>query len=178
MLLPMEKLIIRLLCNSGLISKYLMELLINVKAMRENKIEQKFLYLLTKYNLETAAPDQDYLNVLCKDKILYLDEAWDKMPDFGEKPPVDELKIIHYNMFRKPWHYADVPYSECFWKYAKETPYYDILMKERENFTKEQMEQDELGSQKLVEYTEKIMKQDLKFVDISHEINDPNFKLV
>ena len=81
-------------------------------------------------------------------------------------------------MFRKPWHYADVPYSECFWKYAKETPYYDILMKERENFTKEQMEQDELGSQKLVEYTEKIMKQDLKFVDISHEINDPNFKLV
>ena len=153
-------------------------LLMNLKKMREDKIEEKFIYLLTKYNLDTAAPDQDYLNILCKDRVVYLPETWNKMPDFGEKIESEKIHLIHYNMFRKPWHYADVPYSECFWKYAKETPYYDILMKERENFTKEQMEQDELGSQKLVEYTEKIMKQDLKFVDISHEINDPNFKLV
>ena len=148
--------------NSGM-------LLINVKAMRENKIEQKFLYLLTKYNLETAAPDQDYLNVLCKDKIYYLDEVWDKMPDFGDRIPVKDLKIIHYNMFRKPWHYADVPYSEEFWKYAKMTKFYDLLQDQLASYTDEQKAKDLEGVGKLVELTKKIIRQDIKFADIGAE---------
>lgn len=152
-------------------------LLMNLKKMREDKIEEKFIYLLTKYNLDTVAPDQDYLNVLCKGKVLYLPETWDKMPDFGEKIEAEKIHLIHYNMFRKPWHYADVPYSECFWKYAKETQYYETLMQERENYTKEQKENDQLGAVKLAEYAERITKQDLKFVDVEHEINNPNFKL-
>lgn len=100
--------------NSGM-------LVMNLREMRRAKIEQKFIYLLVKYNFEVAAPDQDYLNVLCKDKIKYINETWDKMPDFGSKIPGKDLHIIHYNMMRKPWYYEDVPYSDLFWKYAKQS---------------------------------------------------------
>lgn len=147
-------------------------LLMDLRKMREEKIEEKFLYLLVKYNLETAAPDQDYLNILCKDKVLYLDETWDKMPDFGEYIEEEKLHIIHYNMFRKPWHYEDVPYSEVFWKYAKQTKYYDKLQKELKSYTEFDKAEDLEGVGKLVELTKRIIKQDIKFIDVADDIKN------
>lgn len=151
--------------NSGM-------LLMNLREMRKSNIENKFVYLLLKYNLDTIAPDQDYLNILCKDRVIYLDETWDKMPDFGKRYLPEELHIIHYNMYRKPWHYADVPYSECFWKYAKETPYYEELMKERESYTEQAKKADVEAGVNLVEYSKKIMKQEVKLVDVVGETED------
>lgn len=150
--------------NSGM-------LVMNLREMRKAKIEQKFIYLLLKYNFEVAAPDQDYLNVLCKDRIKYIYENWDKMPDFGAKIPEEELHIIHYNMFRKPWHYDDVPYSDVFWRYAKQTKYYDPLQEKLKNYTNEQKAADIAGVQGLVNLTNNIIKQDVKFVDVAHEVN-------
>lgn len=150
-------------------------LLMNLKEMRKAKIEEKFVYLLTKYNLDTVAPDQDYLNILCKDKVVRLPEIWNKMPDFGEKFDSSEIHLIHYNMFRKPWHYDDVPYSECFWKYAKETPYYQNLINELNNYSEQQKENDQIGVQNLKEYARRITKKDVKFVDILKEIKNVKF---
>ena len=150
--------------NSGM-------LVMNLREMRKANIEQKFIYLLEKYNLETAAPDQDYLNVLCKDRIKYIPENWDKMPDFGAKIPAEELHIIHYNMMRKPWHYADVPYSDIFWNYAKQTKFYDTLQEELKNYSEEQKQADMQGVKNLVNLTNNIIGQDIKFVDVVHETN-------
>lgn len=149
-------------------------LLMNLKEMRNAEIEKKFVYLLLKYNLDTIAPDQDYLNILCKDRVLYLPETWDKMPDFGKRYDASELHLIHYNMFRKPWHYADVPYSDVFWKYAKKTPYYDELQKELESYPEEAKKADAEGGVKLVQYSDMIMTQNVKFVDIIGETEDIN----
>ena len=82
----------------------------------------------------------------------------------------NEIHLIHYNMYRKPWHYADVPYSEVFWNYAKETKYYDELKKALDEYPEEAKEQDVIAGGKLVEYTKQIVKQDFKFADI--EDND------
>ena len=150
--------------NSGM-------LVMNLREMRKARIEQKFIYLLLKYNFEVAAPDQDYLNVLCKDRIKYIYENWDKMPDFGARIPEEELHIIHYNMFRKPWHYSDVPYSDVFWRYAKQTKYYEPLQEKLRTYTNEQKAADMAGVQGLVNLTNNIIKQDLKFVDVAHEVN-------
>ena len=150
--------------NSGM-------LVMNLREMRKEKIEQKFIYLLLKYNLEVAAPDQDYLNVLCKNRIKYISETWDKMPDFGARIPEEELHIIHYNMFRKPWHYADVPYSDVFWRYAKGTKYYEPLQEKLKNYTEEQKAADLQGVKGLVDLTNNIIKQDIKFVDVIHEVD-------
>ncbi len=149
-------------------------LLMNLKEMRKANIEKKFIYLLLKYNLDTIAPDQDYLNILCKDRVKYLPETWDKMPDFGKRYEASELHLIHYNMFRKPWHYADVPYSDVFWKYAKKTPYYDELQKELASYSEEAKKEDSEGNVKLVGYSNMIMAQDVKFVDIIKETEDIN----
>ncbi len=149
-------------------------LLMNLKEMRKSRIEDKFIYLLLKYNLDTIAPDQDYLNILCKDRVVYLPETWDKMPDFGKRYPAEELHLIHYNMFRKPWHYADVPYSDIFWKYAKETEYFDELQNELKSYSDESKKIDAAGGVNLVKYSDTIMTQTVKFVDIISETDDIN----
>lgn len=145
-------------------------LVMNLKEMRAQNIEEKFKYLLTKYNPETVAPDQDYLNILCKDRIKYVGEEWDKMPDFGERTPVENLNLIHYNMFRKPWHYADVPYSEDFWKYAKMTKYYDILQTELNNYSDEQKEKDLEKGALMTVNANRMIKESLHFTSIIDDV--------
>lgn len=144
-------------------------LVMNLREMRKAKIEEKFLYRLLNYNLDTAAPDQDYLNTLCKGRVLYLPETWNKMPDYGEKIDASEIHLIHYNMYRKPWHYADVPYSEVFWKYAEETKYYDELKQALEEYPEEAKNEDIVAGGKLVEYTKQIVKSEFKFADVDDE---------
>ena len=148
--------------NSGM-------LVMNLREMRKEKIEQKFIYLLLKYNMEVIAPDQDYLNLLCKDRIKYIDESWDKMPDFGKNYNVEDLHIIHYNMMRKPWHYKEVPYSDVFWKYAEKTSYYDSLKYELNNYSQEQIDGDMQGVINLTNLSNKIIGNDLQLIDVVHE---------
>ena len=147
-------------------------LLMNLKEMRNSHIEDKFIKILTKYNCDSIAPDQDYLNVLCKDKVTYLPVTWDKMPDFGDYIDEKDLHLIHYNMFRKPWHYSDVPYSDIFWKYAKETNYYDILQKDLDSYTDEQKKNDLDGASLMQENSQRIISlPDGKFIDIIDTID-------
>ena len=151
--------------NSGM-------LLMNLREMRKACIEEKFLYMLTKYNLDTIAPDQDYLNILCRDRVTFIDESWNKMPDFGNRIAEEDIHIVHYNMYRKPWHYAEVPYSDLFWKYAQKTKYYEQLKNDLENYSQEQKDEDKLKHKKLIEQAKRITKEDLKFKDIIGETEE------
>ncbi len=145
-------------------------LVIDLDKFRETRVEERFVRILTKYNCDTIAPDQDYLNILCKDKVKYLPLSWDKMPDYCEHLDEKDLHLIHYNMFRKPWHYRDVEYSDIFWKYAKETKYYDELKKELESYTDEQRQKDAKGGENMVVMAENIMKSNQKFTDIKENM--------
>ena len=145
-------------------------LVIDLDKFRETRVEERFVRILTKYNCDTIAPDQDYLNILCKDKVKYLPLSWDKMPDYCEHLDEKDLHLIHYNMFRKPWHYRDVEYSDIFWKYAKETKYYDELKKELESYTDEQRQKDAKGAENMVAMAENIMKSNQKFTDIKENM--------
>ena len=145
-------------------------LVIDLDKFREARVDERFVRILTKYNCDTIAPDQDYLNILCKDKVKYLPLSWDKMPDYCEHLDEKDLHLIHYNMFRKPWHYRDVEYSDIFWKYAKETKYYDELKKELESYTDEQRQKDAKGGENMVVMAENIMKSNQKFTDIKENM--------
>ena len=145
-------------------------LVIDLDKFRETRVVERFVRILTKYNCDTIAPDQDYLNILCKDKVKYLPLSWDKMPDYCEHLDEKDLHLIHYNMFRKPWHYRDVEYSDIFWKYAKETKYYDELKKELESYTDEQRKKDAKGGENMVIMAENIMKSNQKFTDIKENM--------
>ena len=109
----------------------------NLDEFRKFDFQDKFLYLLETIKF-TVAQDQDYLNRLCKGKVKIIDKAWDKMPvandDFDDK----DLKIIHYNLADKPWHYDNIRYKDYFWKYAKKTEYYNEICKIKENYSEEE----------------------------------------
>ncbi len=107
-------------------------LLMNLDQFRMQQIERKFVYLLNTYHFDTVCPDQDYLNVLCRDRVLYLDKGWNKMSIDGRYDGVPNL--VHYNMFYKPWQYKHIVYQEYFWKYAAMTPFYDELRAMQKNF--------------------------------------------
>lgn len=116
-------------------------LLMNLKKLREIKFSKQFLTLLNKYHFDCIAPDQDYINAMCYGEILYLEECWDAMPQEGKKP-LENPKLIHYNLFEKPWHYDNVSYEEYFWKYAKESVYYKDVLECKNNYTNEQKKSD------------------------------------
>ena len=116
-------------------------LLMDFKKLRENDFPKKFLYLLDKYHFECVAPDQDYINAMCHDKILYLDKLWDVMPD-ADKKEIKNPKIIHYNLLNKPWKYDNIQYEEYFWKYAKKVKYYNDIIKSKKDYSDEQKKAD------------------------------------
>lgn len=107
-------------------------MLMNLEQFRHQEIEDKFVYLLNRYHFDTVCPDQDYLNVLCRGQVLYLDKGWNKMSidDHYDGEP----QLIHYNMFFKPWQYDDICYSEYFWKYAERTDFLQEILQIRNAF--------------------------------------------
>ena len=117
-------------------------LLMNLNKMREVEFSKKFLELLNTYHFDSIAPDQDYLNAMCNGKILYLDEEWDAMPAEG-KEELKNPKLIHYNLFQKPWCYDNIQYEAYFWKYAKQSEYYDEIMEHKKNYSYEQKKSDQ-----------------------------------
>lgn len=124
-------------------------LLMNLKKLREKSFTKHFLNLLNKYHFDTVAPDQDYLNVICYGNILYIEEVWDAMPTEGGKEIVNP-KLIHYNLFQKPWCYDNIGYADYFWKYAKQSKFYDQILEYKKNYSKEQIEADKKALELIV----------------------------
>ena len=116
--------------------------LINCELFRKKHMLKQFIDLLGTYTF-VVAQDQDYLNILCKDKVLWLDPRWNaQMPGvlaFDE----DKAKLVHYNLAAKPWHYKDCKMGAYFWEYAEQTDSYGELITILENFTKEDVAKDE-----------------------------------
>lgn len=128
-------------------------LLINCRAFRKDNILSRFCSLLSKYKF-VVAQDQDYLNVLCKGKVKYLDQGWN-CEMFGKQICTDgERKIIHYIFVSKPWHYKGCRCEDMFWYYAKRTSAYDEILREREHYTDEQKAKDAAGSESLIKKAE------------------------
>lgn len=125
-------------------------LLINCDAFRKNKILEKFLELLDVYNF-VVTQDEDYLNILCHNKVLWIEQQWNTEV-FGEIP-YDEstFKLLHYIMVSKPWHYKDCRYGEYFWKYAKETFVYEEIRQVLESYTDEERKRDSISCDRLMQ---------------------------
>lgn len=107
-------------------------LVMNLDEFRKVKVLDTFIHMLNTYNFDCIAVDQEYLNVICHGKVKYLPTGWNKH-SFPE-PPEGKLKICHYALSNKPWHYADTINGEYFWEYAKKSQFYDDILKEFENF--------------------------------------------
>ncbi len=116
-------------------------LLMNLEALRRAELDRHFLSLLTAYGVECIAPDQDYLNALCNGRIHYLEADWDAMPN-PARPPLKQPRLIHYNLFSKPWCYDGIQYEEAFWAYVPGSGYEREIRAYKAGYTAEQRESD------------------------------------
>ena len=131
-------------------------LIMNLKKFRDNDIENHFYSWVNDQKLATVAPDQDYLNCVCHNKVKVLAPGWNKMPmsDLDES----KLYLIHYNMFMKPWRYENVKFDKFFWETAKTTSLYNSLLQERANYPQEKKNQDTTAYNNLVKLAVNIAK--------------------
>lgn len=113
-------------------------LIINTVKFNEKFTQKQLLEMAVSKNWKQY--DQDLLNFICKENVVILDAKWNFVEDIygifqsmpshlfeeyvaSEKAP----KIIHYSGSRKPWIKTDSKFNVYFWKYAKNTPFYQEL---------------------------------------------------
>lgn len=119
-------------------------LLLNLAEFRKTYTTEKILRFAVSRKWQLL--DQDILNKLCEGRVKYVDMAWNVMVDFGgiRKNQIialapkwlndlylearKEQKIIHYAGPEKPWLYPEMDQGIIFWEYAKQTPYYEVML--------------------------------------------------
>ena len=119
-------------------------LLPNLKEFRKRYTTKQILDFAVSENWQLL--DQDILNKLCEGAVKYIDMSWNVMVDFAgvrisqiialaprwlnemyqeaRKNP----KIIHYAGPQKPWFEPEMDMGMQFWKCARETSYYEIML--------------------------------------------------
>ncbi len=124
-------------------------MLINCEQFRLHFVLDKFIDYLHYYNF-VVTQDEDYLNLICKDHVYWLDQRWNT-ETFGEIPyPVGQAQMIHYIMTNKPWHYDDCLFGDQFWRYAEQTEVYDEVLAVKQAYSEEDKRRDEVSGENLV----------------------------
>ena len=117
-------------------------LLINCEEFRMRFVLDRFIRCLQIYDF-VVTQDEDYLNLICKDHVLFLDQRWNT-ETIGTIPyPIEEAHIIHYMMFNKPWHYDNCPFADIYYAFAKKTPVWELIETELGAYTDEERARDE-----------------------------------
>lgn len=125
-------------------------LLLNCRAMRENSVLSQFAKLLSVYDF-VVTQDEDYLNIICKDRVRFLPDGWNTEV-FGKIPCKDEdIRILHYIMVSKPWHFSGVRYEDRFWEYAGKTAVYSDIKVIFDSYTDEMRESDIRSGERLLQ---------------------------
>lgn len=113
-------------------------LLMNAAIWRSEHLAEACVSRLWQYDV-LSCPDQDILNLICKDRISYLkgkwnvqwQHFWDKPNDCLEPPfrdtffeALQDPGIIHFTSPVKPWNHPVAPYADLFWHYAAQLPFF------------------------------------------------------
>ena len=106
-------------------------MVMDLKKMRKMHYLSTLVSMINEYDADLVAPDQDYMNVILKGKIKHLNPQWNTEP--SEDLP-EGTKLVHFNLFNKPWHYKNVPQEKLFWNAARGTGFYGELKRQQESF--------------------------------------------
>ncbi|MBE6667371.1 MAG: hypothetical protein E7607_03565 [Ruminococcaceae bacterium] len=124
-------------------------ILINCDKFRVHFVLDKFIQYLHTYNF-VVTQDEDYLNLICKDHVYWLDQRWNTEIFGNIDYPIEEACVLHYIMVNKPWHYKDCRHGDIFWKYAKETSVYEEMLSILENYSDEEKARDVKSAESLL----------------------------
>ena len=127
----------------------------DLKKMRKMRYLTTMTELIRKYDADLVAPDQDYLNIILRGQILHLDPKWNAEP--VENLP-RSVKLVHFNLFNKPWHYKNVPCERIFWNAAKGTGFFGDLKRQQAAFDAEKQKADHEKVAALIKKAERLSK--------------------
>lgn len=136
-------------------------LVISLEQFRKNRIENKFINLITQHDFDLLDPDQAYLNYLCFGKTHILPNGWNKAPT--ELTCEGNKNIVHYNLYKKPWQYDDVIDGEYFWEYAKKSPFYQLILDRKVNFSEKEKAAGEAMAKEIILHANRIAASDDTF---------------
>ncbi len=138
----------------------------NIFQWRAEKTAEKcFAFIKNARPEQLLFHDQDAANVVCRDRIFYLDDAWNyfwqlfvgKPGEYAAyQPRVDRIgenfNILHYAGLLKPWNRPELPLANYFWRYAKNSVFYERIVENMgknaaEELAKQKAEADKLKKQ-------------------------------
>lgn len=125
-------------------------LLINCEQFRLHFVLDKFIDYLHYYNF-VVTQDEDYLNLICKDHVYWIDQRWNTEVFCDIAYPIEQANVLHYIMTSKPWHYEDCKHADIFWCYAKETCVYQEILDVLHAYSDEEKAKDNLVQEKLIQ---------------------------
>lgn len=137
-------------------------LLLNLKAIREFQLKNRFIDMFVRYHFESPMVDQDYLNNLCRKRVLLLPNCWN-YESVPACPLEGELKIRHYAFALKPWKTKQVEYADLFWDYAKKSQFYEIILQEFNSITPEILQREMMGAGQLIAIAQKLINSEHTF---------------
>jgi lipopolysaccharide biosynthesis glycosyltransferase len=140
-------------------------LVINCKLFRDECVLDQFSDIITLYECKVTQ-DEDYLNIICKDRIKWVSDSWNTEIYGNIKFKDEEINLIHYIMWHKPWHFTGVKFEEYFWKYAMMTEFYSDIKDILDNYTDEKRKKDISSSDALVDLAKSEINADIKYVDV------------
>ena len=117
-------------------------MLLNLKRFRERYTTKEIFDFAT--SRQFTYVDQDIMNSLCRDEVKHIPLSWNVFPDFGDyshefmpeklrkkyEYARNHIKICHHTGPIKPWTDPtwDILMTDRFWKYARKTPFYEIML--------------------------------------------------
>lgn len=118
-------------------------LVYNLKGIRENYSIEEVMQVWQKYKMRCS--EQDALNLIFDGKIELLDSRWNVFPrkmvsemhisnapiEF-QKQRIKDLSnpyIVHFAAIPKPWEYPMVEVGNSWWNYARQSVYYEEILR-------------------------------------------------
>ncbi len=119
-------------------------LIMSLDKIRSVGIEKKFAEVMNRVKSPYMV-DQDILNVIFQDDVYFLPGYWNYEyhlpiwnPGYRNELPLkiledylfskENAKIVHFAGSKKPWNYPRYEMSDCFWNYARQTPFYEEIL--------------------------------------------------
>ncbi len=127
----------------------------DLRKMRKIHYLSTMINMIREFDADLVAPDQDYLNVILQGQIKFLDPVWNAEP---VQDLSDDVKLVHFNLFNKPWHYQNVPCEELFWDAAKGTGFLGDLRRQQAAFDAKKQKADHEKVASLIQKAAKLAK--------------------
>ena len=123
-------------------------LLFNLEEIKQQDLMRRFLFFAQINN--KFYHDQNILNAACEGRVKYLSPKWNMITSsvyykdykctpyqapfesFTENINIflnnEDINILHFATWTKPWHNVYIPMANIWWKYARKSPYYEKLI--------------------------------------------------